>query len=121
MSENHATLFEDSLNLSLTKPVKTGRSNNCLINIEKKHFHQSSFNMLDSVQIAVLSTLACFALLFVAYVKSVLGKAAKEQLQKEAGSSLVDGNDDDNSNKAAAKARKVRMDLRRVREVTLKM
>ena len=76
--------------------------------------------MLDSVQIAVLSTLACFALLFVAYVKSVLGKAAKEQLQKEAGSSLVDGNDDD-SNKAAAKARKVRMDLRRVREVTLKM
>ena len=66
--------------------------------------------MLDSVQIAVLSTLACFALLFVAYVKSVLGKAAKEQLQKEAGSSLVDGNDDDNSNKAG-KARKVRIEL----------
>ena len=29
VSENHATFFDDSSNLSLTKPVKTGRSNNC--------------------------------------------------------------------------------------------
>ena len=68
--------------------------------------------MLDTVQIAVLSTLACFALVFVAYVKSVLGKAAQEQqqVQKEADSrksSVVDGgNEDDNSSKGS-KARKV--------------
>ena len=68
--------------------------------------------MLDTVQIAVLSTLACFALVFVAYVKSVLGKAAQEQqqVQKEASSrksSVADGgNEDDNSNKGG-KARKV--------------
>ena len=68
--------------------------------------------MLDTVQIAVLSTLACFALVFVAYVKSVLGKAAQEQqqVQKEASSrksSVADGgNEDDNSSKGS-KARKV--------------
>ena len=49
---------------------------------------------------------------FVAYVKSVLGKAAKEQLQKESGGSSrrtsVVGNDDDSSNNKAGKARKVR-------------
>ena len=63
--------------------------------------------MLDSMQIAVLSTLACFALLFIVYVKSVLGKAAKEQLEKEARSKQTTGNDDDSSNKAG-KPRKVR-------------
>ena len=69
--------------------------------------------MLDTVQIAVLSTLACFALVFVAYVKSVLGKAAQEQQQQKGAdsisrkSSVADGgNEDDNSNKGG-KARKV--------------
>ena len=68
--------------------------------------------MLDSMQIAVLSTLACFALLFVAYVKSVLGKAAKEQLQKESGISRQGSAvDDDSSNNKGGKARKVRSEL----------
>ena len=68
--------------------------------------------MLDSMQIAVLSTLACFALLFVAYVKSVLGKAAKEQLQKESGISRQGSAvDDDSSNNKGGKARKVRGEL----------
>ena len=66
--------------------------------------------MLDTVQIAVLSTLACFALVFVAYVKSVLGKAAQEQkLQKEAESSSRKSSvaDDEDSSNKGTKARKV--------------
>ena len=66
--------------------------------------------MLDSMQIAVLSTLACFVLLFVGYVKSVLSKAAKEQLEeKEARSKQTTANDEDTSNKAGSKPRKVRL------------
>ena len=63
--------------------------------------------MLDSMQIAVLSTLACFVLLFLGYVKSVIGKAAK--LEKEARSKQTTANDEDTSNKAGSKPRKVRL------------
>ena len=60
--------------------MKTGRSNRSTVQAEINiEIDCINLNMLDTVQIAVLSTLACFALLFVAYVKSVLGKAAKEQ------------------------------------------